>query len=53
VKYIYELDSKRSRLFDLDRDPLESHDIAAGYPNSIRWYTHRVHSWTSALATHD
>jgi hypothetical protein len=49
VKYIYELDSKRSRLFDLDRDPLESHDIAAAHAEDVRWYSRRILSWTGAL----
>jgi phosphoglycerol transferase MdoB-like AlkP superfamily enzyme len=53
MKYIYELDSRRSQLFDLDRDPQELHDIAAGHAQAIRWYEHRALSFTSALAMHD
>ena len=49
LKYTHDLDSGRSRLFDLDRDPLEAHDIAADHTDDIRWYRQRVRSWTGVL----
>jgi arylsulfatase A-like enzyme len=45
LKLILELDSNRSRLFDLERDPLESHDIAAAHAEEVRWYVRRLRSW--------
>ena len=47
-KYIYELESGRSRLFDLDRDPAEAHDIAGEHPDDVRWYAQRVRAWSAA-----
>jgi arylsulfatase A-like enzyme len=49
VKFIHDLDSNRSRLFDLDRDPPESHDIANAHANDVRWYSQRMLSWTGVL----
>ena len=48
-KFINDVDSTRSRLFDLERDPLESHDIAAAHAEEVRWYSQRLASWTGAL----
>jgi lipoteichoic acid synthase len=48
-KFINDVDSTRSRLFDLDADPLESHDIAAAHAEEVRWYSQRLASWTGAL----
>ena len=47
-KYIYELESRRSRLFDLDRDPLEAHDIAAQRVDDVRWYAETLRAWSAA-----
>ena len=47
-KYIYELESRRSRLFDLDRDPREAHDIAAQRAEDARWYADTLHAWSAA-----
>jgi Sulfatase len=47
LKCIHELDSNRSRLYDLDHDPLESHDIAAAHVELVRWCEERAGSWTS------
>jgi len=49
LKYTYDLDSGRSRLFDLDRDPLEADDLAADHTDDIRWYRQRVRSWAGVL----
>jgi arylsulfatase A-like enzyme len=45
LKLILELDSTRSRLFDLERDPVESHDIASAHAEEVRWYVQRLRSW--------
>ena len=52
VKFIHDLDSNRSRLYDLDRDPLESHDIAAAHVELVRWYEERADSWKSDVWRH-
>ena len=52
VKFIHDLDSNRSRLYDLDRDPLESHDIAAAHVELVRWYEERAGSWKSDVWRH-
>jgi Sulfatase len=48
LKYIYELDSGRSRLFDLDRDPREADDIAGSRGDDVRWYSERLRAWSAA-----
>jgi hypothetical protein len=47
-KYIYELNSGRSRLFNLEADPREQTDLAASYPNEARWYAGNLRSWSAA-----
>jgi hypothetical protein len=47
-KYIYQLDSKASRLFDVCRDPGETHDRAAEVPDRIARYRDRVVAWAAA-----
>jgi hypothetical protein len=51
LKFIHELDSKRSHLFDLDRDPLESHDVAGAHAEDVRWYSRRLRSWPGIVET--
>jgi hypothetical protein len=48
LKYVYNLDSSRSQLFDLDGDPAEAHDIAAEHSAAARWYAARLRSWIAA-----
>jgi phosphoglycerol transferase MdoB-like AlkP superfamily enzyme len=48
LKYVYNLDSTRSQLFDLDVDPAEAHDIAAEHSAAARWYAARLRSWIAA-----
>ena len=50
-KYIYELESGRSRLFDVERDPQEAHDVADRDPESVRWYRQRLREWSAATKT--
>jgi len=47
-KYIYELDSDRSRLFDLESDPEETRDLADRHAEEVRWYRDRVRGWSAA-----
>jgi len=45
MKYIIELDSGRSQLFDLGADPGETHDVADRYPDDVRWYAQKLNEW--------
>ncbi len=47
-KYLYDLDSKRSRLFDVCRDPGETDDHAAQDPDRVVAYRDRVLAWAAA-----
>ena len=46
-KFVYQLDSGRTRLFDLDRDPAELSDISFRHPEQAAWYTRTLRSWSS------
>jgi hypothetical protein len=50
-KYIYELESGRSRLFDVGRDPQEAHNLAEDDPGAARWYQQRLRQWSAAQKT--
>jgi arylsulfatase A-like enzyme len=45
MKYIIELDSGRSQLFDLGADPGETHDVADRYPDDVHWYAQKLNEW--------
>jgi glucan phosphoethanolaminetransferase (alkaline phosphatase superfamily) len=47
-KFIYEIDSGRADLFDLDRDPREASDVSAREAARARWYGQVVRGWSSA-----
>ena len=47
-KFIYELDSGRSRLFDVERDRPEKMDLSAREPDRIRWYAQHLRNWSAA-----
>jgi hypothetical protein len=47
-KYLYELDSRRSRLFDVCGDPGERRDRAAEFPERVTSYRERVVAWAAA-----
>ncbi len=47
-KYLYELDSTRSRLFDVCADPGETRDRARDYPEHALAYRDRVLEWAAA-----
>lgn len=47
-KYIYELDSGRSKLFDLARDPGEETDLSTEQPGRVRAYHDLLIRWSKA-----
>ncbi|HEV8486244.1 MAG TPA: sulfatase [Blastocatellia bacterium] len=47
-KYVYELDSGRSKLFDLCQDSAESKDLSDLYPERVTAYREHVQRWTAA-----
>jgi glucan phosphoethanolaminetransferase (alkaline phosphatase superfamily) len=47
-KFIYELESKRSKLFHLDRDKREVDSLAAGYPQRTARYREHLLRWSGA-----
>jgi glucan phosphoethanolaminetransferase (alkaline phosphatase superfamily) len=47
-KFVYEIDSGRANLFDLDRDPREASDVSAREAARARWYGQVVRGWSSA-----
>jgi lipoteichoic acid synthase len=52
-KYILKTSSGRSELYDLSRDPGENKNLAAAFPERVRFYEQKVREWaayTRALA---
>jgi hypothetical protein len=47
-KYLFEMDSGRSRLFDVCVDPGESRDRAVDFPERASAYRERVRAWAGA-----
>ena len=47
-KFIYELDSGRSRLFDVERDQPEKMDLSAREPDRIQWYAQHLRKRSAA-----
>ena len=47
-KFIYELDSGRSRLFDVETDPLEKTDLSHDDAARARWYAENLRNWSAA-----
>jgi arylsulfatase A-like enzyme len=47
-KFIYRLDTRRPKLFDLDRDPGEQSDLASAYPERVAWYEQVVRNWSAS-----
>jgi arylsulfatase A-like enzyme len=46
-KFIYELESGRSRLYDLDVDRDEKINLAAGNPGQTAWYADNLKNWSA------
>ena len=47
-KLMHELESRRSRLFDLCADPSETRDVSASEPVRVAAYRDRVERWSAA-----
>jgi glucan phosphoethanolaminetransferase (alkaline phosphatase superfamily) len=47
-KFVYELESGRAKLFDLERDPREISDVSARETARASWYVEAVRGWCSA-----
>ncbi len=47
-KMIHELETGRSRLFDLEKDPDEVDDLAEEYPERVETYRHHLEGWAAA-----
>ena len=47
-KYLYEMDARRSRLFDICADPSETRDRSAGEESRTAAYRDRVTAWAAA-----
>ena len=47
-KFIYALDSGRSKLFDLEKDPEEMTDLSDHYLEQTRWYAQDLRNWSAA-----
>ncbi len=47
-KYLYDVDSKRSRLFDVCADPGETRDRASEHADQVAAYRDRVLAWAAA-----
>jgi len=47
-KFIHELDSGRSKLFDLCSDPGETNDLAPKLPERVAEYLPRLQQWSAA-----
>src|SRR5262249_32634304 len=51
-KMIHEVESGRSRLFDLDEDPQEQHDLSNQFPDRVESYREHLLSWAAAGRFH-
>ncbi len=47
-KFIYEIGSGRTKLFDLERDPRELSDVSGHEAARALWYGQVVRGWSSA-----
>ncbi len=47
-KMIHELETGRSRLFDLEADPDENVDLSEEYPERVEAYRHHLEAWAAA-----
>lgn len=47
-KFIHELDSRRSKLFDVEDDPGEQRDLSERFPEQVRAYREHLLRWSAA-----
>jgi arylsulfatase A-like enzyme len=48
TKFIHELDSGRSKLYNLRTDPREKNDLSQQNAERVRWYASNLRSWSQA-----
>jgi lipoteichoic acid synthase len=48
LKFIFELGSRRSKLFNLDHDPRETTDLSASHADQVRSYAYDLRNWSAA-----
>ena len=48
LKYVYEIESRRSKLYNLCNDPDETIDLALGSPERVSFYRKRLQRWSGA-----
>lgn len=48
LKYLFELEARRSKLFDLCRDPEERQDLSGALPERVDFYRRRLERWSAA-----
>src|SRR5438034_6073472 len=51
-KYIFEIDSSRSKLFNLWSDPDEIHNLSAQFPERVRAYNQLLQGWSASQSLH-
>jgi len=51
-KFIHEINSDRSKLWDLDSDPGERNDLSAACPERVAWYRRHLIAWSAAQKAH-
>jgi lipoteichoic acid synthase len=51
-KFVYEIGSGRTKLYDLDRDPREASDVSAGEAARTSWYGQVVRGWSAEQKNH-
>ena len=49
-KFVQEIGSGRTELYDLDRDPAERRNLSAGEPARVAWYGQVVRGWSATQA---
>jgi arylsulfatase A-like enzyme len=47
LKYLYEIDAQRSKLFDVCADPGEQHDVSARDPDRVARYRDQIEQWSA------
>ena len=48
LKYVYEIESRRSKLYNLCNDPNETIDLAHAFPERLSFYRKRLERWSGA-----
>jgi lipoteichoic acid synthase len=48
LKYVYEIESRRSKLYNLCNDPNETRNLALAFPERVSFYRKRLERWSGA-----